>query len=1777
VKKETTRELIKQNSEKILQKSKGKLEVSSIFIILRTLKINSAEIFNFNEALKTLSAVCGQTDNPYFLDIKNAIAHFYKVHNENNFLKTFPIGGHRHKSGNFLINNEQFAKNQRYGLFAGINSDVTDRLSLIIDENTDSYHPILTFGLFGIIVMNRSALIDDSGVKTLCENLKQLASNKTWKEQFTALIRTFVEQHKSASKSISINVFFNAVENHALSLETLCNSQKRLIKQLSALKINVDKALMNGVGKDSNLATFKEEYKLRSNDKIIHQIYTKPKRIDADGDEDTHEDTLNFLKTIGTHRTESQAQNILFSNNTLLPHEIRSLEATISKEELNDDNQKNTKIRLCHALMLYYSIPLPSIPLILMGTPELDYTKEEMDDRIVIDTENDRVYLPTPIQKLQKNNNKQHYYKHLPLPLEVNVKRLLHSLSNNNLSTSLTKILDEDTIQGAKSFNSVAGFRQYRITAKKVSQVLCSNVLSQCHDEVKTAYLQGGAYEFIHMGCYYTQLSTRELNELYLSTCQTIFEHCQFNKLEDSDDYIGSQRIAEVGKEVGKIHEFLYRKSQHINQQKKTLKTTEQLWDFHNEFAMYTLTTLNLSTTHRPHLDPYYSINNFIENDFVQITEKVISTGFEGRIAVLSSDSKNQFEQYLKHLENLSKRFLELGNTSLSGIINAVLEGKIDPEKGLPLFFFVQNSKIIPISKKIYKNYYQSIPGLEMTVNFYRHVFSSVMGSLNTPRLYIAAQMGHVSKGLEPYSLTNELYPLRLKEEIQISLDEFFKRLELSTIKAPHIAKYQTIDISNLSWHLRRLGPFYREEFRKTHIDSETMLLLDTNLEKSELPINNYKVFIDLEKQAELLKVIKNLDFKRPQNILLNYLEHKKTALQWKIETRSKLSKTPFGKNYGIEYHHGKSFNQALLTNIQNTIAEPQGASPKSTRILLALSALVSGSVIQKEHLLEISNSKKEDFQDIRICLAIDLKPNKIPSNRTWLLNSISASLLNQIREFKTEITESDFNEYLKQKSLPLLPKLISNITAYKRLYLPSRVLSCGERYSMHNSIGVEGYAKLLGNYSNENNPVDEDSTMPSAIDLFASSKKEKTLNPGELNNARMKELSSLLGEAKRKKIGHLTALKKLKDFKSEESAINPFSLVEQLLIEWVELELQNQQIAVSSITTYFSKIHAHIWDGFKDFKSIDEFDDNQLKNVIYPSILNKMKSHYDDELPKSALSTFHAFLAFSYDFQELHFASNGIQALGSIQPIILEAEYQACLEAVDQASNCDQHTSTCLKLCLILYKRTGLRLMEVFKLKPKDICLTSKTIHITGNHIAAEKSSKGNRILPYSSFLKEDEIKLLEQWKTISTLETKTPTYFLFDQQAQQLSHEEVTKFVTKFLEKIIRSVTGKSRISIKSFRKSFASETFVNLTLHRYDFVAKLLEFKEANLSHEVLRSFNSYDPNNIYWLLANWMGHSSPLTTFEYYALTKDLEIFLITEEKLQSSNGYNAILESFDINQELKKATYRNLNRSKSNKFAYFFANYISEFKQSPFKTKKPSYTKIMNLEYSTVEIQKVLTLFLMEHESSDIDKLLLLKPGSAALVIQASKDILKRDHHTIISDPVLKHFIKHVTWVKFNQKQFTEQKASKLTKQTIENGTVLNTKEIKSVTQLWLEQLYDSDKDMGIIKVQNDQNLVQFLTIYNQIHTHESNRGYLLIEVHGIKNNSDDAVPAIHEEPYVSYKDKRVLSMDKFPEQFFILKLSTRSKESKRPSNCKLGFDSIVFFIALKQYLKEIRI
>ena len=63
--------------------------------------------------------------------------------------------------------------------------------------------------------------------------------------------------------------------------------------------------------------------------------------------------------------------------------------------------------------------------------------------------------------------------------------------------------------------------------------------------------------------------------------------------------------------------------------------------------------------------------------------------------------------------------------------------------------------------------------------------------------------------------------------------------------------------------------------------------------------------------------MIKNLDFKRPQNILLNYLEHKKTALQWKIETRSKLSKTPFGKNYGIEYHHGKSFNQALLTNIQ--------------------------------------------------------------------------------------------------------------------------------------------------------------------------------------------------------------------------------------------------------------------------------------------------------------------------------------------------------------------------------------------------------------------------------------------------------------------------------------------------------------------------------------------------------------------------------------------------------------------------------------------------------------------------------------------------------------------------------------------------------------------------------------------------------------------------------------------------------------------------------------------
>lgn len=1760
----TPRKILQANAKEIYDKSQHLLDLKDIYLVLRSIGLKTHGIINFKEALRCLACVTSLAREDVLLDINASLNSFFRAEKKQAFLNRFPSGGVIHQSGNFHLNNEEFSKNPVYGLFAGIEDEVCDRLSLSLNETTRTYHPILSFGLLAVVLINKQNTIEKkvSGMEAMCHNLKYLASNQSWKDNFAQTISHFIEYRKHNGQIISLTSFLKAALEKKLDTSFLNKSQEALLKKLASIHESIFELLAHNYTQTSDFHPIPKKPPTKTNNEHLTEILVKPD-INPTSDDDLESQSNLFLKTIGTHRTERDAQNLLYSNDTLLPHEIAAVEESIYDQ--NNAEPNTLTIQLCRALALYYGVSMKRIPSILIGSPELDFAKDQMSNRIIIDIDNDTIFLPTPIQKLHQESSEQFNHQHLPLILESRIKQLLQLIYDGKYGVSLKELVGSEIIEQASSFKSLQEFRQHRITSGKVASVLSKHVFHESQDEVKVAYLQGGSYKFIHMGCYYTSLSIEKLNSLYIKVCFKVFKGWSYNKRKLPVGQIGSQRTPQDST----VRLFLQKKRKKLETLSLSLKSHDDLWKFHNELALYTITLLNLSTTHRPHLDPYYSIHNFLEDKFVQITEKVVMTGFEGRVSALSDNAINQINLYLKHLSNIQKTLSSQRISKTSLLIEKLLDGKVNPKSGTPLFFLVQNSLITPITKSTLKKYYLSEAGFELKENFNRHIFSTFMANENIDRFLIANQMGHITKGLEPYSISSNLSPINLYQKLAPKLNLLCSVLDAAATKIPHYAKYQSIKLEDLSWQTRALGPFAREVSRNTKLKQDLVLKIDDLL---LIPTDrqNNRFYINSSLQNEHLRRMKEIGFRSPQKTLLAYYKHKKTFSGWRIEKSSQMNKSPFNKTFGFKYQLGYRYYQEIYRYILHLTSCEQLLDQKSAKSMLALSALASGSITTKKHLIEIANSPRKDYKDIGISVAIDLKESEKKFSKTWILNSISLALLNRVSDSKTTLTESDINKCLKKLALPKLHKLTAYLQAYQQIHLPSISSKFVNTPPMFNSIGCDGYRTMFGDFSKprEENSVDQNSQNHSTgLELNCS---QNQIIESRLIQRRMKKLSSVLSKNDRNKLNYKNTLKAVESFEFNNTK-PALALIESLLIYWIKHELKKQHLDLSSIATYFSKIYPYLVQGFHQFMAMVEIDDQDLIEVVYPSVLNLIKKDYTQkksDWPTSALASFHQFLAEKFDFTALHFSKTQIQPEPSIQQIISEPEYQACLQALQNTPNTDELTRTSLALSLIFIKRLGLRPNELFKLQRKNVCLQSKTVHITGNHIQGEKSSRGNRLIPYSIFFTPYEQALLEEW-IYQTQIIQPNDFLLFNGMIKQNSYEAVIYRVSKFITALVRSVTGNHALSIKSFRKSFASEAFVNLFASLVpNIIQPTKALKQQDFTQHIKNSFNTKSPHNLSWLLADWLGHSTPATSFQYYALVKELFVYLETERHLEKQYSYNSILKNVAPNNHNSDSIFKNLNRYKNFKFAVFYQSKVSQLESMPFVENQAEYLDLFSQRLDLDRLQKVLAAFASGENDHTIDQLLGLLPGTSASVINVTQNLLSGEDKNQLPDTLLKRAINSFKWITYENGEFRSGQKSTITTNTISNSLKISDKDLKTLLVLWKKQLADSFDTPNTFIIHSRPELESFLQIYKTLQLHDAYGGYLLITIMGIKNSSVKTSLDLFNYSFVEWEDERQLTDDRFAEVYYGLKLSTRNRDAKKIRFCPRGLNAIAFWANL---------
>lgn len=1754
---ESIRNKINKNAVQIIQKSNGDLNYQHLILILKSLNLTTPNLFNLDVSFSLLNKICTIDSRYLFSDIEQAIEKIFTINKVSPFLSSFSKGGKGHKISSFLLTNHRFEENPIYGIFAGLSYEIQNRLTLQINEENPSYHPLLAISLICIVTLNRISedLKKVKGLVSFCKNLRLLTSNQDWKTNFEKLL--YEGSQNSQKKPYSVHAFILDIKQERINTKILSAPQKSLINKLVQLKGDAD-VFHQLEDSPSGFKTDDIEILPDSKETKGGLVLEHDELIDKEEDGLETQNNL-FLNTVTHHRNEKEAQNILFTNKNILPPEIQRIENEIHADTFN------LKTRLCWALMLYYSIPVENIRRILLGTPQFDFSFKQMTGKIVIDQENEIVFLPTPIQILKQNSNDIYLHTHMPLPLEKTVGFLLKKLNIESIiNKSLFDVLSQTDIEQAKSFKKITGFRQYRMTARKVSDTLWHYVLNDSQDEVKTAYLQGGAYSFIHMGCYYTNLNINALVDQFIETSKKVFKKSFYVKNDSNSaffkDRIGSQRSPSLNA----LKTFLNLKFKTLIKRKEELTSSDDFWSFHNEISLYTITLLNLSSSHRPNTDPYYSVLNFIEEDYVQITEKVVMEGFEGRLAVLNENSRKQLNHYLTHLKQLVTIFNLQGSNVLAGTIENLITSKINLKENIPLFFTVTNGVLNKITRTTLSEY--CTDEVELYSNFNRHFFSSKLAELNTPRYLIATQMGHVSKGKEPFSLNSNLSPDVFKERILPAMNKMFEELDLQIISPLDVANDKSFKIQEFSFKKTMLGPFLREEQRnielsKKDIKSINILLLGQEDDKRNL-------YIDAQarlRHVELVEQQKQFN-QYSHKVMFHYYLYNEQHNNWFIKTENKLSKSPFDQNFGEKYYQGKKRVNAIRGLINDFLNNKLILNQQEEVVLFSLSALVSGSVIDKQQLISICNTISSNYSELKISLVVELTDEK-GNIRCWILNSLSLAVFKKLA-IKTRLNVNDetYTKILKNKfNLSNLTKLINTITSFQKIYLPSFVTEYTSKKQYQSSIGIKGYKALFGDYADLNTTNETSISQEEGFEKIDLPK-----NSSNDSFVILKDFSKLLSQHKENNSGQQKTLGSIKIWLEDLVSNSPLELASLLLIKWTMKRLAENHLKVSSVHTYFSKIYPYIDSNFKDLKSFEALNNEVLKDKIYPKILKDMAGDYQQstgEIPYSALTNFHNYLAEEFGCIYLIFIGRRVESIASIYPVILEEQYQACLKAIELDPETSSALKRDLKISLIFYKRLGLRKNELFKIQLKDVCLESKTIHISGKNFQAEKSSLGNRIIPYHQLLTKTEISLFESLVKKEQV-NKQHNFLLFALFIEEIGELTVRTKISRYLTLLIRSVTKDPNISIKSMRKSFASEIFLKICLgNNYQYLLNYSVLKQAKLPINLSTFFNESSPINQSWLLADWIGHSTPKTTFEYYCLTMDLAVFAYSEAWQEKQPDYMATLKTINGKHAYPSFVYKNLNRYKMNKFTRFHAKNISSLETPVFQSGKVSYLNLFKLKLNTDDIQKILALFRAKLTPKKIDEFLSLESLTSVQVIKGFHSILQQDKNIMLPEKLIFNCIDSLIWWRYESKtqQLTELRVPQITKASLNKSQTISQKDLEFLLKIWKKELFRNELNTGNFVIGNQLDLEGFLCIYDEFQCHSSIGGYLQITLTGVKNKKEEIL-SITTPDYIKIFDKRKVSEEHFPISSFNIRISYRDQNAKVKGTCSYGVNSIIFLL-----------
>ena len=301
---------------------------------------------------------------------------------------------------------------------------------------------------------------------------------------------------------------------------------------------------------------------------------------------------------------------------------------------------------------------------------------------------------------------------------------------------------DEELLESANHLISqINTLKGTRLTLSRIKLYFTDWLLSESVDTAIIEWLTGIEVTE-HSAVYYSQIKKEVLIDLYSKYIQHIFPK---NALAGGVSHANENSKALVGSQLFIKADAVLKLGLHFRETLAGRVISQNDFEaYHNQFTAYTHLILNLSTGHRPVLDPFGTIKSFsISTKTVHIQDKDVSGQQSGRVIALPNLAVEQYCEYLKYIESINRQF-QFTNEKLSKYAKGVFSGEH------ALFFWLKDGQAVRLKPNNIFNEMKHV--FPFAVNWHRHHMRTALSMRNNETESINAWMGHSSFGNETYS-----------------------------------------------------------------------------------------------------------------------------------------------------------------------------------------------------------------------------------------------------------------------------------------------------------------------------------------------------------------------------------------------------------------------------------------------------------------------------------------------------------------------------------------------------------------------------------------------------------------------------------------------------------------------------------------------------------------------------------------------------------------------------------------------------------------------------------------------------------------------------------------------------------------------------------------------------------------------------------------------------------------------------------------------------------------